>query len=352
MAGERGARSQLVLGTVRAEVALIKTSARPSEAKYDTRRVLPDGTPLVPREVPAGTPLGVATDVDSLGATGPVAPAHDPLGPPEPEPPYPGKLATPPPGFEPLPSQRESAAADLTAALAGDDDAAVSAAQEFDDAMAGEPTPEPETVVQRGIWRDIEVNGEPDREWVDLTDQLAAIDERTQLVGMSVAATVRASSIPAGRVRDSYYVAPAAEGAGGVLALLWTGLRKHRAAALVVWSKRTNQALGAVVARGTAEKPHLELMELEWEANLRPVLPRCNLAGAMEQVAGNERALAAAERLVAAYREKPSIFEALRDECAGQRIDLLNAAREGRDYEAPVVAAAPEAAVDLAAALA
>jgi non-homologous end joining protein Ku len=171
----------------------------------------------------------------------------------------------------------------------------------------------------------------PDGEFVDLTDQLAEIDERTVLDGMEVVATVDQAEVPSVRVRDAHYVAPAGEGAPKVLAILWTALRDRRSAALVRWTKRTNQALGAIVARGRGKSAHLVLLELEWQANMRPAAGRADLSAAV--AATSEREQNAARALVAALRQPPGIFTALVDERAQQRAELLEAVRSGVDWE-------------------
>lgn len=283
---ERGARNTIRIGSVSAEVSLIKTSAKPREAQHDTRRVdEPGHVRMLP---PSAEEVSIDFTTDPLGAPG------------DPEPPGgPDDSA-----FPPLATQggRAQAEAAFTGATA----------------TAAEPAD-----VERGVWR----ASNEDRVWVNLTNELAAIDERTILEGMEIAATVGSAAVPRAWVRDAYYVAPAGDGAPKVLALLWWGLRDNRAVEFVRWTKRTNQALGALVAAGTAAKPHLLLLELEWAANVRPVPPRAKLATAL--AATTERERGAASELVEAYRAQPRVVEELRDERAAQRAELLEAARNG-----------------------
>lgn len=299
MAGQRGQRSTLVIGGVKAEVALLKTSQKPRDAQYETRRVEEAAV------VEASQDASIVRTADGQGMSAEEARARaattghddmaigDPLG-AEPSAPEPTG------GFDPLPAEPAP------------DEAA---------AAAAEPT------IQRGVTG-------PGGVFVDLTDELEAIDERTRLEAMEVEATVARNAVPSERVRDSHYVAPAGEGAPKVLALLWRALRESNKAALVRWTKRTNQALGALVARGSATDPHLVLLELEWEANVQEVPPRARLLPAMALVSESE--VVAAKDLVDAWHEPPSVFEDVRDERAAQRAELLNGARESG--AAPTVA--------------
>lgn len=364
---ERGQRTKVTIGGVSAEVSLIKTDAKPREAQHQVRTVVvhPPNAETATVEV-TKEPLGqdargaVREAVESLG---PIRVAndlvHDPLGPPEPEPvpapPAPADVFGPTPEqaaalggiaggvldgtYDPggPPSDRQRAGDELAAAIAGEPPAAPEPEPEVPAELV--PVAKAEVKHLHGVWRE-EEGQEP--VWVDLTDELADIDLRTRVDGQEVAACIAQSSIPAGRVRDSWYVAPAGKGAPKVLALLWSALRKHRVGALVRWTKRTNQALGVVVARGTEKKPHLELMELTFSAHVKPLPDRCDLGAALAATTDVERA--AAERLVAAYREKPSVVDVLRDERSAQRAEVLQAAREGR--ELPAAPAARELPAD------
>jgi non-homologous end joining protein Ku len=166
---------------------------------------------------------------------------------------------------------------------------------------------------------------------VDLTDRLAAIDESTLLKGMHVDAAVPRSSIPSSMVRDAHYVTPAGAGAPLFLAHLWKGMRESRKALVVRWSKRKNQALGVLVARGSTGEAWIELLELEWRENLRQP-PR----GTMLPVeAVPDRNAAAAAKAIRAYMAQPVIFDELRDQRQQQRAELLESARRQVDWSAP-----------------
>jgi non-homologous end joining protein Ku len=244
---------------------------------------------------------------------------------------------------------RRPATADITELTKGDplgpdSEPAPRVAAAFAAAVADQPTPtENDGEVRHGVTT--EAGG-----WIDLTEELEAIDARTKLDGMTLEATVASVNVPRERVRDVHYLAPAGEGAPKVLGLLWLALRAQQAVALVRWTKRTNQALGAIVARGEGvANRHLVLLELEWAANMRAVPGRCLLP----PVENLDAAVHAARKLVEAYREPgQAIFEALRDERTGQRIELLEAARSGEHFEAPAEKDVPDEAAALADALA
>jgi hypothetical protein len=181
--------------------------------------------------------------------------------------------------------------------------------------------------VERGVWREVpgDVDGEPVKEWVDLTDRLAAIDAVHVLDGLTVAHTQRSPSIPRSLVRDHYYVAPAGRDARKGLALLALALRREDLVAVVRWTKRTAQALGVLVPTGRGDALALSLLELEWPANLRAVPDRARLSEAWTTDDGVD---SAAELLLAVVG-KPSALAELRDTRAEARAELLAAARAG-----------------------
>ena len=76
--------------------------------------------------------------------------------------------------------------------------------------------------------------------FLDLTDQLKAIDETVKLEEMRVVAFVDVGQIDRSRIIGSYYLKPD-DGAGRALDVLYTGLKRNRRAAVVKWGKRTNR---------------------------------------------------------------------------------------------------------------
>jgi hypothetical protein len=330
MAGERGQRTTLVFGGVAVDVSLSKASAKPKDAAHDVRRMIGDELAEVARERALAA---FASKVDVVLTT------------------------------EPLTEQRWAVA---------------------DDALVDERTgPSGETV-----WRDAPdpfADLPPERveqgvllesgEFVDLTDRLAEIDARTRVEGMEVLATIASSSVPRTRVRDAHWIGLAPDAAkrsdgpppGGakVLALLWRALRQEDAAAVVRWTKRTNQAVGIIVAVGRAPEFDREgyagprpsgstaalcLLELEWSANLRAAGPRATEPITVEV---SLREQLAAEALVKALRKPASFVDTLADERAVKRAELLGAARDGTldRYTPPAEPVERVAGVDVADAL-
>jgi hypothetical protein len=286
---ERGQLTQIIVGAARADVSLIKASAKPRAARHDVRRV-----PAAPAAGPGRAEAALAPGAPGSG--GDVTRPDSPMG-----------------EAEPWPSINSATSSAV--------------------AVAETSAFAPETV-QHGVRLE-------DGTWVDLTAELAAIDERTRLDGLAIVATTSANNVPRTKVRGCHYVAPAGEGAPRFLATLWRGLRDSKTAALVRWTKRTDQYLGALLPRGAeGGEPHLVLLELEWEANVREVPGRCRLGAALAEVPPDRGDVAA--RAMRAMRRPASVFAELRDERAGQRADLLGAAREGRRWEPPAPEPEPD----------
>lgn len=304
----------LIFGGVSAEVGLVKTSGKRKEARHEVRRMIGD----LPADEAQARALaewaarhGVTTETveqpdaeslaDGLARVGSAAAqkadepfrdlGDDPFGP------------------------ADAADVVLTRKPLGD--------------VQGPFDGLPEERVEHGVTLD-------DGTWIDLTDQLALIDERTRIEGMEVVATITGHAVPRTWIRDSHWVTLAG-GAGQrdakVLALLWFALRETDEAAVVRWTKRTNQSLGIIVATGMRSVPEsmaLCVLEVEWPQNRRKPGPRSTTPISAET---SDRERAAAIELVRSLHEPPGVLVALRDERAGARADLLSAAREGRAGE-------------------
>jgi non-homologous end joining protein Ku len=300
-----GQRIDLRFGGVSVEVALSKTSGKSAEAKHTVRRMIGDELADVARmnalhkwQREHGSAEVREERVAANGALGEYVEQH------------------------------------AAASLVMDDETQ----ERFNEAVA-EVNPYadlPPERIEHGVYRP--VNGEPqavqdfteDGEWVDLTDRLAKIDERTRIDGMEVVATIPSPSVPRHRVRDSYWIglAPDAAGTPKVLALLWAALRKQQRAAVVKWTKRTNQALGIIVASGAVptNDPALVLLEIEWSANMRKPGPRATAPLTVETSIAEQ---AAALALVEALAEPSAFLDSVRDERTAKRAELLEAARAG-----------------------
>lgn len=171
---------------------------------------------------------------------------------------------------------------------------------------------------------------DPDGKWVNLTEHLKDIDVRNKIDGMEIEFTVDEDDIPAGAVRDSYFIAPAEDRADEFLAYLWHGLSSTGLAAIVRYSKTTKQYLGAILA-GDTETPSLVLRELEWPQNMKELPDEAMLPAG--EVGNKGRQVA--RRAMASLSANADQLLQLRDERAGQRADLLNAAREGKKLPRP-----------------
>jgi non-homologous end joining protein Ku len=312
MAGERGQRTTLVFGGVAVDVSLSKASAKPKDAAHDVRRMIGDE--------PAEVARAKALDV------------------------WRGRVkVTPDISDEPPVDQRWAVDDRFVEAL---DDVLADAPAA---ALASPPDPFadlPPERVEQGVLLE-------SGEFVDLTDRLAEIDERTRVEGMEVLATIASSSVPRTRVRDAHWIglAPGSSSGAKVLAILWRALRQEDAAAVVRWTKRTKQAVGIIVAIGRlGQGAALCLLELEWAANLRAPGPR---ACAPLDVEVSDREMAAAVRLVDAIGKPASFVDTLADERAVKRAELLGAARDGTldRYTPPAEPVERVAGVDVADAL-
>lgn len=291
----RGVKQTLRIGSTDVPVALINLAAKPREAQYETRRVevdAPEAEAVEAITVPVAEKVGTATAAAPAGEQVEVD-LGDPLGAePEPEP----RSG----GFQPLEAE--------------------------DDADAEPP---PAVTIERGVTG-------PGGKWIDCTDQLEQIDQDTKLSAMEVDFTVATNFIPRERVTGAHYLAPAGENAPDVLVALWVALKEEQRAAVVRFTKRTNQALAAIIPRGREGQRHLVLLELAWPEEVRGLETRCNLSTLLDEVDTGSPIIEAARDFVVALSEGPSAFDDVHDERMRQRAELLEAAREGREWAPPV----------------
>lgn len=195
--------------------------------------------------------------------------------------------------------------------------------EEVSDSPLPKPLARPTTKVLQGV--------QLESGFVDLTERLRQIDEDTHLNGITVEATVPRESVPWERARGSYYIAPTSPEAAHFLAHVWHGLRPTGLAALARFTKRTGHYLGAIIAYPENGRHLLMLIELEWQANMKPTPETCFLDVGAVPESGSEKAIEA----MVALRQERSAFADMRDERAGQRAELLTAVREGKKWTAP-----------------
>ena len=163
--------------------------------------------------------------------------------------------------------------------------------------------------------------------FIDLTDQLKAIDETVKLDEMRVVAFVDVGQVDRSRIIGSYYLRPD-DGAGRALDVLYTGLKRNRRAAVVKWGKRTNQAVGVV----TAYQGGLTVLELAFAPEVRKRPPGYD----RELVEGD--LAEAGDRLVEALSGRLPDLNAVTDDRAELRARLRRAAEAGyvEAFETPV----------------
>lgn len=285
-------------GTVEAAVTLIKTSTTPKEAKWEARRVLETGEPLPLVETAEQTAREQA--VAAMGGTREDLPM--------------GELEPP-----------ADPTVDRTAAIrgrqAGDPHPIVPQSREQaiarDSAMARSMPPATKT--QRGVT--------VDEQFVDLTEQLAAIDVRAKIDGMEIIGAI-AARVPRERIRDSYWVAPQTDAAIGVLRLLHHGLVVTGQGLAVRWTKRTNQAIGVIVPDRRGEA--LLLLELEFAEAMVPVPAKAKVDGEI-----SEREAIAVALFIESLKARRSDLDAIVDERQAMQRELLEAARAGKTWVTP-----------------
>jgi non-homologous end joining protein Ku len=266
----RGTKTTLVFGLLATPVQLFKTTGEPGkDAKWETAG--PSGGALR-RDASVSRPLSETKGNPLASAE---IPASEPGG------------------------ARESASSSVL--YEGETGAVVSSAE-----------------VRRGVRRE-------DGKFIDLTEQIDAIAERSKLEEMEIVSFVRRDAIPRARAIGSYYLAPAEGADPRVLRLLLEAMREENRVAVVRWTKTKNQALG-VVAPGARDT--LVVLELAWAEDVRVPSTRCLLA----EVAITPDEVAAARELVREMSESVTAgsLATLRDDARRLREELLSAARSGR----------------------
>lgn len=171
--------------------------------------------------------------------------------------------------------------------------------------------------------------------FVDLTDALDDIDARTKLEEMRIVTFIDYRHVPRERVVGSYYLAAHGPGAPRVLALLREAMRASGRVAIVKWTKRTRQALGAITPgkNGTLLVMELAFAEQELEPPVRALAHRA--------VEVTPEELAAAQALIEQMGGTRATIDALRDDRDVLRQRLIASVharsrrKEGFDTELP-----------------
>lgn len=187
--------------------------------------------------------------------------------------------------------------------------------------------------VRRGVRRE-------DGAFVDCTEQIAAIEERTKLDRIDIIRCIDGTRIRRERVLGSYYVGAQDAEAKAALKLLYDALRSRREVAIVKYTTRSRQQLGVIMphaATGT-----LVLLNVVWAEDWRAAPSK---ATAIQKVAVPERQVLAMCKLLGALHGHVDDLDVQRDDAVALREELRARALAGEmDAEVvePLPAAMPE----------
>lgn len=285
-----GQRTKINLGAISVEVSLEKTSSEPKGAKWETKTV----------DAPDLAAAMMAPAADAVPDAPPVEWPEGKVLREQTEP-----VADDPFGAEPEHRQADPSIEDLGRAIGATEPA---------------PEPPPKPTVLRGVTLE-------DGEFVDLTDRLAAIDEDVArgLDGMEIVAAIGANTVSRMRTRGSSFVVPVDTTSRRACAMLYAVLGESGRGLAVRWTKRTNQALGVIVASKPDEA--LVLLEVEFASNMKAAPAKARLASVADELTAGERE--AALRFVQAIEGRKADLDSVADERRERHAALLEAAREG-----------------------
>lgn len=310
-ASRSSANTVLVIGAIRAEIGLFGTQAKSASlAEFD--RAGPNGKKLKveQRAVEAAEPVGDGSDVVPVQESDPLA------GDPGPD----------------VPAVEEVAAAGVGAPVG-----------EFRSVLVeegGDGTPVEPDDVRRGIRLE---NGR----FIDCSDQLVAIEERTKLDRIEVIATVDSTQVRRERVVSAYYIGAQDAGAKPRLRLLYEALKLRREVAVVKYTTKSRQRLGIVAPN--AKTGTLVLQELVYSDDWREPPAK---ALAIQSAKVEARQVEAMTQILAAMHDTVEAVDEQRDEAIVLREELATRARAGEiDVEVVEPIPAEEDAPDLMEAL-
>jgi non-homologous end joining protein Ku len=302
------ANTSLYVGTLKMDIGLFGTEAKPGkEQDFDTAG--PNGGVLkfelrgqaapVENEVPveAPAPAGVSDPLDELRA------------------------AVPTPAVE----ATTDAAAEMS--IERDRDGAIGMPTEPAGSVPGEfsrvlvEDGSGEVVKPEALRRGVRLG---DGRFIDLTEQVEAITERTKLDRIEVVATIESTSIRRERVIGSYYVG--AQAAPDVVKLRWLydGLKARREVAVVKYTTRSRQNLGVLVPH--AKTGTLVLLSLVFSEDFREAPAR---ARAIAEVEVNPAHVSMMETLLGSMRQPVHVLDELRDDAIALREELRLRAEAG-----------------------
>jgi non-homologous end joining protein Ku len=225
------------------------------------------------------------------------------------------------------------------------------------DPLGGESTPEPQKGTGAPIGGAVppageapesevplEMSAEPEKPrkgirkadgaFVDLTDEIEGITERTTMEQMEIVSFISRSHVPRERIIGTYFVA-GGDGDGlpplRLLQTLVEAMRETSTVAVVRFSKRKGQTLGVLTVRRDGA---ILLLELCFAEHFRAPNPKC-LAHTHAETKPEE--VEQAGRLIMAMAGRRDDLDGIRDLRAWMEEELVKRAEEGEldDYELP-----------------
>lgn len=166
-----------------------------------------------------------------------------------------------------------------------------------------------------------------DGKFVDLTDQIEEITERSTLEEMRVVSFIDTRHVPRERIISAYYLAGDSGGKGlpptRLLATLMRAMRAKERVAVVRFSKRVGQTLGILTPRRDGS---MLLLELAYAAQERGPNPTCLAAN---QVEPRKEDVAGAIELIEAMAGKRESLDSIRDPRLTMEMELIARAEAG-----------------------
>lgn len=233
----------------------------------------------------------------------------------------------------PVTSDPLAGIADFTAPT-GTSDAVASVEGEFRQVLVEDGYPD-HTVEPHELRKGVRLEG---GEFIDCTDQLAAIVERTKLDRMDVVATVDSTTIRRREVIGAYYIGAQDEKAPPVLRLLFEALAQERRAAVVKFTTRSRQQLGVIVP--DTRTGTLMLMSLVFHEDYRDAPAKAKV---IQNAQVTEAQVDVMRQIVKSLNDTPDVFDTLRDDAIALREELRARALAG-EMSAEVVEPLPEPA--------
>lgn len=165
-----------------------------------------------------------------------------------------------------------------------------------------------------------------DGTFLDLTEQIARIEENTQLNEMNVIAFIRREQVPREMIQGSYWIGINGPGGGRALKLIHGASKKTGRVAVVKWVKKTRQAYGVLVPHRSGV---LIALELAWADTWRD--PDERILTPYQQAEVTEEEIETAGQLITAMGDSRVILEEMEDDAVVLRRELVRAARAGED---------------------